>query len=67
MPSYKVVQNKVIEVHAFQVPNYVIPLDNREDSLRLAAVSAETLSKMCDEFRAQVFLKAACIDPRPLP
>jgi hypothetical protein len=50
------------------VPNFVT-LDlagcvHEEPTVPLKAVDAETLSKMCDEFRAAIFKKAGKKDPK---
>ncbi|MFA6132518.1 MAG: hypothetical protein WC869_00725 [Phycisphaerae bacterium] len=52
----------------FMVPNFVT-LDlagcvHEEPTVPLKAVDAETLSKMCDEFRAAIFKKAGKKDPK---
>lgn len=62
-----------VELLPFQVPNFVIQKVDarpREEGFtpgpkyRLADVDAETLSRLCDDFRAAVFEKADKIDPR---
>ena len=65
-----------VQLQPFQVPNYVIQKEGvrpREESYheaprhRLADVDAETLARLCDEFRATVFEKAGKTDPRHEP
>lgn len=61
-----------IELQPFQTPNFVIgimaPKPRQEGFVQpptwpLAEVDAETLAKMCDAFRAEVFRKAGKADP----
>jgi hypothetical protein len=61
-----------IDLQPFQTPNFVIGKTTalpRGDGWHpspkwsLKEVDAETLARMCDEFRAEVFKKAGKIDP----
>jgi hypothetical protein len=61
-----------IKLQAFQVPNYVIAeprVGLKQDGLieapkwHLKEVDEETLSKLCDQFRHDVFTKAEKVDP----
>lgn len=61
-----------VELRPFMVPNFVIqvtPAAPRQQGLReapcysLDEVDADTLARMCDEFRAAVFAKAGKADP----
>ena len=62
-----------LAVVPWSVPNFVIlqfaPRPRQEGfteapKLELAAVEADTLAQMCDDFRAEVFRKAGKPDPR---
>lgn len=62
-----------IKLQPFRPPNYVLvesPRKAREEGLvetpkfSLADLSAETLSDLCDQFRADVFEKAGKPDPK---
>ncbi len=62
-----------LQLRPFQVPNFVsaeMPPQQRQDGVSfsggfpLSTVSAEKLSKMCDEFRAKIFEKAGKKDPK---
>ena len=62
-----------IKLRPFNVPNFAIKEakpGRRQDgmtqpqSFHLSEVDADTLSEMCDEFRAAVFAKAKTTDPR---
>ena len=57
--------NIEIELKPFNVPNFVVIVDNKEHSrtegaatLTLSEVGSENLHIMCNEFRASVFKKA---------
>jgi len=63
-----------IELQPWQVPNFVIgvmPARRREEGINidggpkwsLSDVDVETLAKMCDDFRLEVFRKAGKPDP----
>lgn len=63
----------MVKLRPFTVPNFVIQETEpgkRQDGFKeapsypLSAVSPETLSAMCDEFRASVYAKAGVPDPR---
>ena len=59
-----------IKLRGFTVPNYVVaemPARPRQQapSFPLSELEAETLARLCDEFRAAVFEKAGKVDPRP--
>lgn len=65
-----------IPLRPFNVPNFVImdtPSGSRNEGLKdppsfpVSAVDEQTLSLMCDDFRAGVFAKAGKIDPRLKP
>ena len=63
-----------VKLENFRVPNYVIharePDPDRNNvatntpKSRLNELEAETLSELCDNFRAEVFRKAGKMDPR---
>lgn len=65
-----------VRLKPFTVPNYVSASSERESSpadrvmghsdapkFHLCDLDAQTLSDLCDEFRASVFAKAAKADP----
>lgn len=61
-----------IKLRPFTVPNFAIQVAGpvrRQDGFRespsypLSEVDAETLARMCDDFRAAVFAKAGKPDP----
>ncbi len=65
-----------IELRPFTVPNYVIQVTGatrRQDGFReapsypLSEVDADTLARMCSDFRAAVFAKAGKADPGAAP
>jgi hypothetical protein len=65
-----------IALKPFTVPNYVIgeaPPRPRQDGWQeppkweLGELDADTLSELCDDFRAAVFEKAGAADPRKAP
>lgn len=62
-----------LDIQPWQTPNYVIvkmPPRARQDGMieapkwELKDVDSETLSKLCDDFRRDVFLKAERVDPK---
>lgn len=61
-----------IDIQPFTIPNFVRrdkktagPGDpDAEAAFELAAVDAQTLSTLCDQFRADIFKKAGKTDPR---
>lgn len=62
-----------IKLRPFQTPNFVIadtparPLEQgftEPPAWPLAEVDAESLAKLCDDFRAEVFRKAGKRDPQ---
>lgn len=62
-----------IKLKPFMTPNYVIqeaPARSRQEgfvsapSFPLSDVDAETLSRMCEEFRSEIFRKAGKTDPQ---
>jgi hypothetical protein len=66
--------NMNIKLQAWQTPNFVIgvmPPRPRQEGFNpdaapkwsLKEVAAETLAKMCDDFRAEIFRKAEKPDP----
>jgi hypothetical protein len=63
-----------LELQPFNTPNFVIvkmPARPRHDGWQespkysLAELDAQTLSALCDQFRAEIFKKAGKDDPRP--
>ena len=59
-----------IDLRPFTVPNFAIilpssrtPAGEEERSIPLAALDADTLDKLCDEFRRNVFDKAGKTQP----
>lgn len=61
-----------VDTQPWVVPNYIIlkmPIRPRQDGFREAPklhvkdIDADTLARMCDEFRAGVFRKAGKADP----
>lgn len=64
--------NIEVSLKPFITPNYVLtdePPNSREDGyvecrqFRLSELHADTLSKMCDDFRKEVFKKAGKQEP----
>lgn len=64
--------NIKVELRPFSVPNFVIQVmapGKRQDGFKeapsyaLSELDADTLSEMCDEFRAEIFKKAGKEDP----
>lgn len=62
-----------VEVLAWQTPNFVRlkpPVGQRQDGIKeapaipLNEIGADVLSRLCDDFRAEVFRKAGKVDPR---
>lgn len=62
-----------IQLKPFLVPNFIIPIlpaverqsgPSFSNGFPLSEVSAEELSKMCDDFRAAIFSKACKKDPK---
>ena len=65
-----------VDLKPFNTPNFVVPLianGKREDGysstpgIPLLEVDADTLSELCDDFRAEVFQKANKEDPKMEP
>lgn len=58
-----------IEIQKFSTPNFVLSIPQPNETNRVSwpirEVDAQTLSKLCDEFRREVFAKAEKKDPRP--
>ena len=64
-----------VKLQPFKVPNYVlaeVPFGRREEGIQegpkysLEDLDAETLDRLCDEFRNAVFLKAKkSLPPQP--
>ena len=55
-----------IKLLPFPTPSYAFEADiNAIDALPLCHIDAKTLSRMCDDFRAEVFRKAGKADPTP--
>ena len=61
-----------VELLPFRVPNYVLTVSKprpKKEGFReltkyaLAELDADTLAKLCDSFRADVFAKASKADP----
>jgi hypothetical protein len=59
---------KIVELAHFTVPFHVTSLkedaNKRYNSWELKDLSVETLSELCDKFRADVFERAGKVDPR---
>jgi len=53
----KITVNFDTEIKPFTVPNYVISINDKE-AIPLHRMTAETLEKLCADFRASVFEKA---------
>lgn len=56
------------DVRPFNIPNYVILVaeqgESTNASVKLSALDESTLSRMCDQFREEVFKAAGKTDPR---